>query len=122
MTVSLGQWPYFDEAQISVATDVLRSGRVNAWTGGQTSAFEKEFATWCNTRHAVAMANGSLALSSAYLSIGLGAGDELITTPRTFIATASSAVLLGATPVFADVDRDSGVLLHRQLNLLIHSN
>ena len=54
MTVSLGQWPYFDEAQISVATDVLRSGRVNAWTGGQTSAFEKEFATWCNTRHAVA--------------------------------------------------------------------
>ena len=119
MTVSLGQWPYFDEAQISVATDVLRSGRVNAWTGGQTSAFEKEFATWCNTRHAVAMANGSLALSSAYLSIGLGAGDELITTPRTFIATASSAVLLGATPVFADVDRDSGCITAQTIEPLI---
>lgn len=54
------------------------------------------------------MANGSLALSAAYLAVGLGQGDELITTPRTFIATASSAVLLGAKPKFADVDIDSG--------------
>ena len=119
MKVSLGQWPYFDDAQISVAAAVLRSGRVNAWTGEQTSSFEHEFAAWCGTSHAIAMANGSLALSSAYLSIGLGVGDELITTPRTFIATASSAVLLGATPVFADVDRDSGCITAKTIEPLI---
>ena len=56
------------------------------------------------------MANGSLALSAAYLAVGIGQGDELITTPRTFIATASSAVLLGAKPIFADVDPNSGAI------------
>ena len=121
MTDSLGQWPYFDEAQISVATEVLQSGRVNAWTGEQTTSFENEFAHWCGTSHAIALANGSLALSSAYLSIGLGVGDELITTPRTFIATASSAYLLGATPVFADVDRDSGCITAQAIEPLITS-
>ena len=75
-------------------TEVLRSGRVNTWTGGETKAFEEEFASFCGCSYAIALANGSLALSSAYLSLGLGSGDELITTPRTFIATASSAVLL----------------------------
>lgn len=121
MKESLGPWPYFDEAQISIATHVLKSGRVNAWTGSQTSAFEKEFASWSNTRYAVAVANGSLALSLAYLSIGLGSGDELITTPRTFIATASSSVLLGALPVFADVDRDSGCITPQTIEPLINN-
>ncbi|MEB3185779.1 MAG: DegT/DnrJ/EryC1/StrS family aminotransferase, partial [Cyanobacteriota bacterium] len=99
----LAPWPHFDRDQIDSATRVLASGNVNTWTGEETRAFEHQFADWCSSRHAIAMANGSLALSAAYLAIGLGAGDELITTPRTFIATASSAVLLGAKPVFADV-------------------
>ena len=106
----LASWPYFDAEQIAVATNVLSSGQVNTWTGNQTSSFEQEFAVWCGTSHAIAMANGSLALSAAYLSLGLGQGDEIITTPRTFIATASSAVLLGVRPVFADVDLDSGAI------------
>jgi dTDP-4-amino-4,6-dideoxygalactose transaminase len=89
---------------------VLASGKVNTWTGQETQAFEQEFASCCGSEHAIATANGSLALSAAYLAIGLGPGDELITTPRTFIATASSAVLLGAKPVFADVDPDSGAI------------
>ena len=108
--MSLAPWPFFDEQQLSIASKVLSSGKVNSWTGGETSAFEKEFAHHTDTTHAVAMANGSLALSSAYLALGLGPGDEIITTPRTFIATASSAVLLGAKPVFADVDYSSGCL------------
>ena len=103
-------WPHFDDAQINAATRVLASGKVNTWTGQETKAFESEFAEWCASRHAVAMANGSLALSAAYLSVGLGQGDELITSPRTFIATASSAVLLGAKPIFADVDPTSGAI------------
>jgi dTDP-4-amino-4,6-dideoxygalactose transaminase len=108
--VTLAPWPHFDAEQIDAATRVLASGKVNTWTGQETTAFEKEYASWCGTAHAIAFANGSLALSSAYLAIGLGHGDELITTPRTFIATASSAVLLGAKPVFADVDADSGAI------------
>jgi len=110
MNSYLGPWPQFDDAQIAAAARVLGSGRVNTWTGGETTAFEQEFATWCGTSHAIAIANGSLALSAAYLAIGLGPGDELITTPRTFIATAASAVLLGARPVFADVDPNSGAI------------
>ena len=108
--MNLAPWPQFNPDQIEAATRVLVSGRVNAWTGKQTSSFEKEFAHWCGTDHAIAIANGSLALSAAYLSLSLGQGDELITTPRTFIATASSAVLLGAKPVFADVDPESGAI------------
>ena len=108
--VFLPPWPQFDSDQIDVAIRVLASGKVNTWTGEETKTFEHEFAEWCGSSHAIAIANGSLALSAAYLAIGLGQGDELITTPRTFIATASSAVLLGAKPVFADVDPDSGAI------------
>ena len=110
MNASLAPWPQFDEEQIAAVARVLRSGRVNTWTGGETTAFEQEFASWSGTSYAIAMANGSLALSAAYLAIGLCPGDELITSPRTFIATASSAVLLGARPVFAEVDADSGAI------------
>lgn len=108
--MTLAQWPQFDADQINSAARVLSSGKVNTWTGHETDAFEQEFASWCGTAHAIAMANGSLALSASYLAIGLGRGDELITTPRTFIATASSAVLLGARPLFADVDAESGAI------------
>ncbi len=108
--MTLAPWPQFDAEQIDAATRVLSSGKVNTWTGQESTDFEAEFAQWCGCAHAIAMANGSLALSAAFLAIGLGPGDELITTPRTFIATASSAVLLGAKPVFADVDAESGAI------------
>jgi dTDP-4-amino-4,6-dideoxygalactose transaminase len=112
-------WPHFDAEQIDAASRVLASGNVNTWTGLETTAFEQEFAQWCGTAYALAMANGTLSLSAAYLAIGLGPGDELITTPRTFIATASSAILLGARPVFADVDADSGAITAATIEPLI---
>jgi dTDP-4-amino-4,6-dideoxygalactose transaminase len=118
--VSLASWPQFDADQIDAASRVLSSGNVNVWTGNETKVFEQEFSSWCGTSHAIAMANGSLALSAAYLAIGLGPGDELITTPRTFIATASSAVLLGAKPVFADVDSESGAITAATIAPLIN--
>ena len=108
--MGISSWPFFDDHQINIASNVLASGQVNSWTGKETRAFEKEFAASCGGGQAIAMANGSLSLSAAYLAVGLGRGDELITTPRTFIATASSAVLLGAKPIFADVDQDSGAI------------
>jgi dTDP-4-amino-4,6-dideoxygalactose transaminase len=119
--MTLAPWPFFDSDQIAAASRVLSSGKVNAWTGHETQAFEQEFANWCGTRYAIAMSNGSLALSAAYLAIGLRPGDEVITTPRTFIATASSAVLLGAKPIFADIDPDSGAITSATIAPLINA-
>lgn len=119
--MTLAPWPQYDASQIDAVTNVLLSGKVNTWTGQQVHSFETEYESWCGASHAIAIANGSLALSAAYLAIGLGPGDELITTPRTFIATASSAVLLGATPVFADVDVDSGAITANTIAPLINS-
>lgn len=117
----ISPWPSFDNAQISAVSDVLYSGKVSAWTGGETALFQEEFSQWCGSTKSIALANGSLALSAAYLAIGVGPGDELITTPRTFIATASSAVLLGATPIFADVDPNSGAITAATIAPLITS-
>ncbi|MCG8450162.1 MAG: DegT/DnrJ/EryC1/StrS aminotransferase family protein [Pirellulales bacterium] len=98
------RWPEFDEEQIAAATEVLRSGRVNYWTGDEGRRFEAEFAEYTGCKHAVAVANGTVALELALLATGVGEGDEVIAPPRTFIATASSVVARGARPVFADVD------------------
>lgn len=101
-------WPSFDEAEARAVADVVRSNRVNYWTGDTGRAFEREFAAWVGTAHAVALANGTLALDLALKALGVGPGDQVIVTPRTFIASISCVVNAGATPVFADVDRDSG--------------
>ena len=106
----INSWPCFDSQQIQSVNRVLASGKVNSWTGQETTLFEQEFSEWCGSEKSCAVANGSLALSAAYLAIGLSRGDEIITTPRSFIATASSAVLLGAKPIFADVDLNSGAI------------
>jgi dTDP-4-amino-4,6-dideoxygalactose transaminase len=100
-------WPHFEDDEISAAVAVLQSGRINQWTGSEVASFQEEFAAFCGVRHAVALANGSVALELALKACGIGPGDEVIVTPRTFIASASSVVLQGAIPIFADVDRDS---------------
>jgi len=105
---SVAPWPSFGEEEQTAVAEVLRSGRVNYWTGEETRAFEREFAEWAGTSKAVAVANGTLALDLALKALGIGPGDEVIVTPRTFIASVSCVVNAGATPVFADVDRDSG--------------
>ena len=97
-------WPNFDQEQIDAVSKVLSSGKVNYWTGEQCRNFEKEYADYCNVRYAIALANGTVALELALSALGIGTGDEVIVTPRTFIASASCAVLRGARPVFADVD------------------
>ena len=100
-------WPSFTQEEIEAVQRVLESNQVSYWTGRQGREFEKEFATFAETSHAVALANGTLALDAAFYALGLGAGDEVIVTPRTFLASVSSIVNAGAVPVFADVDRDS---------------
>jgi len=104
---SFTMWPHFGDDEIAAAVSVLRSGKVNYWGGREGREFEAEFSETVGCRHAVALANGTLALEAALRALGIGAGDEVITTCRTFIASASCAVALGARPVFADVDRES---------------
>ncbi len=108
MTFSKSRWPDFSEAEAEAVADTVRSNRVNYWTGDTGRTFEREFAEWTGSTHAVALSNGTLALDVALKALGIGPGDEVIVTPRTFIASISCVVNAGAIPVFADVDRDSG--------------
>jgi dTDP-4-amino-4,6-dideoxygalactose transaminase len=100
-------WPSFSAEEIAAATRVLKSGRVNYWTGDEGKQFETEFAAFTGCKHSIALANGTVALELALQALGIGPGDEVIVPCRTFIASASCAFMRGATPVMADVDRDS---------------
>ena len=100
-------WPSYSEEEADAVHKVLLSNKVNYWTGNETREFESEFAGYTGCRYAIALANGTLALDLALRVLGIGAGDEVIVTPRTFIASVSSVVTAGAIPVFADVDANS---------------
>jgi len=100
-------WPTYASDEIGAVEAVLRSGRVNYWTGTEAREFETEYAREARTSHAIALANGTVALELALMAYGIGPGDEVVTTPRTFIASASCVVMRGARPIFADVDADS---------------
>lgn len=100
-------WPSFTEEEANAARDVLLSNKVNYWTGQEGREFEREFAQFTDSGYAIALANGTLALDLALKALGIGEGDEVVVTPRTFLASASSIVTAGAVPVFADVDADS---------------
>ena len=104
---SFGSWPYFASNEIEAAMRVLHSGKVNYWTGEEGRLFEKEFAEFARCKHAIALANGTVALETALKALGVGPGDEVITTSRTFIASASCVVAVGARPFIVDVDRSS---------------
>jgi len=101
-------WPSFTQIEADAVSRVLLSNKVNYWTGQECRQFETEFAKWADSNYAIAMANGTLALDVALQALDIGAGDEVIVTPRTFIASISSVVNAGATPVFADVDEATG--------------
>ncbi|WP_170408187.1 DegT/DnrJ/EryC1/StrS family aminotransferase [Ruegeria arenilitoris] len=109
-TPSSQSWPHFDEIQIEAVAELLRSGKVNAWTGADVRSFEDEYAEALNVKHAVAFANGSVSINTALAALKLAPGDEVIVTPRSFVASASCVLLFGAIPVFADIDPDSGNL------------
>jgi dTDP-4-amino-4,6-dideoxygalactose transaminase len=110
----LAPWPEYSEIEIQAVSTVLASSRVNYWTGDECRQFEVEFAQWVATSRAVSLSNGTLALDIALKGLGIGSvnggseSDEVVVTPRTFIASVSSVINAGAIPVFADVDRESG--------------
>ena len=114
-------WPVFDAEMVEVVTRVLEFGRVNYWTGCEGRLFEAEMASFLHRSYAVALTNGTSALELALRALGVGPGDEVITTPRSFIASASCAVMRGARPIFADVDRDTGTIVAKTIEAAITS-
>lgn len=100
-------WPSFTEEEANAVSNVLLSNQVNYWVGNEVHAFEHEFATYTGTQYAIAVGNGTLALDLALVGLGIGEGDEVIVTPRTFLASVSCVVNAGATPIFVDVDWES---------------
>ncbi|WP_417794692.1 DegT/DnrJ/EryC1/StrS family aminotransferase [Terasakiella pusilla] len=105
---NLQSWPSFSDEEALAVYKVISSNNVNYWTGEIGRQFESEYADWIGTGFAIGIANGTLALELALKGLGIESGDEVIVTPRTFIASVSSVVSAGATPIFADVDRNSG--------------
>lgn len=105
---SISVWPSYSDEEIAAAAAVIASNKVNYWTGQEARQFELDFTKWTGSAHAIALANGTLALDVALKTMGVGPGDEVIVTPRSFIASVSTVVNAGATPVFADVDPESG--------------
>jgi dTDP-4-amino-4,6-dideoxygalactose transaminase len=101
---SFPPWPVFADDEREAAMRPLVSGRVNYWTGQEGRQFEKEYAAYVGRRHGIALANGTLALELALAAAGIGPGDEVLTTCRTFIASVSAVAVRGATPVVCDVD------------------
>ena len=107
LNTSFSPWPSFTQEEADGVSRVLLSNKVNYWTGQECREFEKEFAAWCGSQKAIALHNGTVAIDLALVASGVKAGDEIVVTPRTFLASASSIVSVGAIPVFADVDKDS---------------
>jgi dTDP-4-amino-4,6-dideoxygalactose transaminase len=104
VTNKLIGWPQFDEKAIKAVEEVLRSGKVNYWTGPKGMEFEKKFAEWQGSKYAISVATGTAALHVCLAALGIGPGDEVIVPSYTFIATSFSVVQAGAIPRFADVN------------------
>ncbi|WP_180113194.1 DegT/DnrJ/EryC1/StrS aminotransferase family protein [Acinetobacter sp. YH12073] len=115
-------WPSFTQAEADAVSKVLLSNKVNYWTGQECREFEKEFAQFAGTQHAVAVANGTVALDLALKALGVGAGDDVIVTSRTFLASASSIVTACANPIFADVELDSQNISRRTIEAVLTPN
>ncbi|WKD22010.1 DegT/DnrJ/EryC1/StrS aminotransferase family protein [Pseudoalteromonas sp. KG3] len=112
-------WPSFTTDEADAVSRVVLSNKVNYWTGTEGREFEKEFASWADSDYAIALGNGTLALDIALKALNIGAGDEVITTPRTFLASASSIVTAGAAPVFADVDLNSQAITAESIKAVL---
>lgn len=112
-------WPSFTQEEADAVSRVLLSNKVNYWTGSECREFEKEFAAWVGCEYAIALSNGTLALDVALKALNVGEGDEVITTPRTFLASASSIVTAGASPVFADVDLNSQAITAESIEAVL---
>ncbi len=101
-------WPSFSLKESKEISKTLLSNKVNYWTGNKCTVFESEFSKVCKVKYSIALSNGTVALDLALKALEVEKGDEIIVTPRSYIASVSSVVNAGAVPIFADVDLNSG--------------
>ena len=106
-TAPIGRWPEFGKSEEDLLLEALRSGVWGSIDGTFVKQFEREFAAVHHAKHGVATVNATMGLSVAMKAVGVGPGDEVLVPPYTFIATASAALMLGAIPVFVDVDPET---------------
>src|SRR3546814_2254760 len=85
LKTDFSSWPHYTDEEVQAVGNVLLSNKVNYWTGQEGRHFEKEFAAWAGCAHAIALGNGTQALEAALMALGIGPGDEVIVTPRTFL-------------------------------------
>lgn len=109
-TAPFPAWPVADEREERLLLEVLHSGKWSALQGDKVRTFQERFAAYQGARFATCVPNGTLALMMALMALGLQPGDEVIVPAYTFIATVSTALLLGARPVFVDIDPDTYTL------------
>ena len=104
------KWPNYTSEEIKRVTEVIKSGKVNYWTGNEVKNFEKEFSNFIGNKYSVAVSNATLALEASLMALNIGKGDEVITTPRSYNASASCILRVGAKPVFVDINNDDWLI------------
>lgn len=122
LNTNFAPWPSYTQEEINAVQNVLSSNRVNYWTGDICRKFEKDFSNWSKAKYSVAVGNGTLALDVALKTLGIGEGDDVIVTSRTFIASISSIINAGATPIFADVDLESQNIIPDSIRSVMTEN
>jgi dTDP-4-amino-4,6-dideoxygalactose transaminase len=118
-TEPIGQWPVFGREEEELLLEALRSGVWGSIDGTFVKRFEEEFAAVHDARHGVATVNATMGLSVALKAVGVVPGDEVLVPPYTFIATASAALMLGAVPVFVDVDPETLLIDPASIDALV---
>src|SRR5258706_2182613 len=113
------QYRTIKQEVLATFEDVLEG--IQLFLGPQSQAFEQEFAAFCECEEAVGLSTGTVALVLALRACGIGPGDEVVTVANTFIATVEAIALVGATPVFVDIDPDSYTMDWRQLEQVVTS-
>ena len=122
LNTKLSPWPSFTQEEADAVSKTILSNKVNYWTGQECREFEKEFAKFTQTKYAIALMNGTVALDVALKALDIGIGDDVIVTSRTFLASASSIVTAGANPIFADVELDSQNISRRTIEAALTPN
>lgn len=118
---NISPWPYYEADEVEAASQTLITGKVNYWTGTLGKEFEQAYAKSVGKKFGIALSNGTVALELALRALGIQSGDEVIVASRSYVASASCVLLVGATPVFADVELDSGNISANTIAPLINS-
>ncbi len=106
--MTLPPWPHHEQDEIDAVVEILRTGRTNQWTGDTVRQFEAACEDWFGLTHALAVANGTVAIELALRGLEIGPGDDVLVSSRSFVASATMPLLVGAMPVFADVSIEHG--------------